>query len=215
MLAQSPTRVDEKDGSRSLEFKRVIDEKYGTQFYITSLDGKHTWRIPSRSGSGSSRRRALDLQPGPLKKRSAERELLGASGRDGRPGSAADAYLLRRGADQGRSSSNGKPDAPGSAQPRSGIASEKIEEQEFTAEDEKTLDELGIIYSVEVQQTPSGGWAWQCGREVGHVPVLLKEAIDFSYRARRDVYRRYSGPGRAQFRNRKAPRRTGSFDRAR
>ena len=22
------------------EFKRVIDEKYGTQFYITSLDGK-------------------------------------------------------------------------------------------------------------------------------------------------------------------------------
>src|ERR1035438_1490679 len=36
-----PTRVDEKGRLKvPAEFKRVIDEKYGTQFYITSLDGK-------------------------------------------------------------------------------------------------------------------------------------------------------------------------------
>ena len=36
-----PPRVDEKGRLKvPAEFKRVIDEKYGTQFYITSLDGK-------------------------------------------------------------------------------------------------------------------------------------------------------------------------------
>jgi MraZ protein len=36
-----PARVDEKGRLKvPVEFKRVIDEKYGTQFYITSLDGK-------------------------------------------------------------------------------------------------------------------------------------------------------------------------------
>jgi MraZ protein len=35
-----PTRVDEKGRLKvPAEFKRVIDEKYGLQFYITSLDG--------------------------------------------------------------------------------------------------------------------------------------------------------------------------------
>src|SRR6267154_2370561 len=36
-----PTRVDEKGRLKvHAEFKRLLDEKYGTQFYITSLDGK-------------------------------------------------------------------------------------------------------------------------------------------------------------------------------
>ncbi len=36
-----PTRVDDKGRLKvPAEFKRVIDEKYGTQFYITSLDGR-------------------------------------------------------------------------------------------------------------------------------------------------------------------------------
>src|SRR5260221_12029745 len=36
-----PTRVDEKGRLKvPAEFKRVIDEKYGQQFYITSLAGK-------------------------------------------------------------------------------------------------------------------------------------------------------------------------------
>ncbi|HUQ49559.1 MAG TPA: hypothetical protein VM056_02505 [Terriglobales bacterium] len=36
-----PARVDEKGRLKvPAEFKRTIDEKYGDQFYITSLDGK-------------------------------------------------------------------------------------------------------------------------------------------------------------------------------
>ncbi|HVZ60685.1 MAG TPA: division/cell wall cluster transcriptional repressor MraZ [Terriglobales bacterium] len=36
-----PTRVDEKGRLKvPADFKRVIDEKYGAQFYITSVDGK-------------------------------------------------------------------------------------------------------------------------------------------------------------------------------
>ena len=36
-----PTRVDEKGRLKiPAEFKRTVDEKYGAQFYITSLDGK-------------------------------------------------------------------------------------------------------------------------------------------------------------------------------
>src|SRR6201984_572762 len=37
----TPTRGDDKGRLKvPAEFKRVIDEKYGTQFYITSLDGR-------------------------------------------------------------------------------------------------------------------------------------------------------------------------------
>ncbi len=36
-----PTRIDEKGRLKvPAEFKRVIEEKYGERFYITSLDGK-------------------------------------------------------------------------------------------------------------------------------------------------------------------------------
>ena len=42
-----PTRVDEKGRLKvPAEFKRVIDEKYGNQFYITSLDGKSALVYP-------------------------------------------------------------------------------------------------------------------------------------------------------------------------
>src|ERR671923_2324752 len=42
-----PTRVDEKGRLKvPAEFKRVIDEKYGQQFYITSFDGKSAQIYP-------------------------------------------------------------------------------------------------------------------------------------------------------------------------
>src|SRR5581483_4503869 len=42
-----PTRVDEKGRLKvPAEFKRVIDEKYSTQFYITSVDGKSAQIYP-------------------------------------------------------------------------------------------------------------------------------------------------------------------------
>ncbi len=58
------TRVDEKGRLKvPADFKRVIDEKYGTQFYITSLDGKVAQVYPFEDGNGSSRSwRALDSQ---------------------------------------------------------------------------------------------------------------------------------------------------------
>src|SRR5207247_9450898 len=41
------TRVDEQCRLKvPAEFKRVVDEKYGTQFYITSLDGKSALIYP-------------------------------------------------------------------------------------------------------------------------------------------------------------------------
>src|SRR5215468_11845200 len=42
-----PTRVDEKGRLKvPAEFKRVIEEKYGAQFYITSFDGKSAQVYP-------------------------------------------------------------------------------------------------------------------------------------------------------------------------
>src|SRR3954447_15396761 len=42
-----PTRVDEKGRLKiPAEFKRVVDEKYGNQFYITSLDGTSAFVYP-------------------------------------------------------------------------------------------------------------------------------------------------------------------------
>ncbi len=42
-----PTRVDDKGRLKvPAEFKRVLDEKYGQQFYITSLDGKSAQVYP-------------------------------------------------------------------------------------------------------------------------------------------------------------------------
>src|SRR5438270_13880782 len=46
-----PTRVDEKGRLKvPSEFKRVIDEKYSTQFYITSSDGKVAQVYPFEEG---------------------------------------------------------------------------------------------------------------------------------------------------------------------
>jgi MraZ protein len=42
-----PTRVDEKGRLKlPADFKRVVEEKYGTQFYITSRDGKDAEIFP-------------------------------------------------------------------------------------------------------------------------------------------------------------------------
>ncbi len=87
-----PTRVDEKGRLKvPAEFKRVIDEKYSLQFYITSLDGKVAQVYPLIKGEVAV--------TGNL------------------------THLIVRNLEQYR---------------------REIEEEKFTAEDEKTLDELGI-----------------------------------------------------------------------
>jgi len=92
-----PTRVDEKGRLKvPAEFKRVIDEKYGTQFYITSLDGRVAQVYPFEEWERIEQKLAV----------------LGNL-----------TFLIIRNLEAFR---------------------QEIEEQPFTSEDEKTLDDLGI-----------------------------------------------------------------------
>jgi len=57
-----PTRVDEKGRLKvPAEFKRVIDEKYGQRFYITSLDGAIAQLYPFEEWEAIERK--LDALP--------------------------------------------------------------------------------------------------------------------------------------------------------
>jgi MraZ protein len=140
-----PTRVDEKGRLKvPAEFKRVIDEKYGTQFYITSLDGKVAQVYPFEEWERIERKLAGLSNFNPTKKK-----LLSMTGYWGQQvemdgqGRLLLPQLLR--------------DA---AQLKGDVAvvgfqtylevrnleayRKEIEAQSLTPEDESTLDELGI-----------------------------------------------------------------------
>ena len=69
-----PTRVDEKGRLKvPAEFKRVIDEKYGQQFYITSLDGKVAQVYPSEEWERIEQRLAGLSTFNPTKKKFLDR----------------------------------------------------------------------------------------------------------------------------------------------
>jgi transcriptional regulator MraZ len=126
------------------EFKRVIDEKYGQQFYITSLDGKVAQVYPFEEWERIEQKLAGLSTFNPTKKKFLDRvnyygqvvEMDG-QGRLLIPQILRDAaqikgevavlgnltYLIVRNLETFR---------------------KEIEEQSFTPEDEKTLDELGI-----------------------------------------------------------------------
>ena len=140
-----PTRVDEKGRLKvPAEFKRVIDEKYGTQFYITSLDGKvaqiypfEEWeqieqKLAGLSTFNPTKRKFLDRTnywgqqveidgQGRLLVPQLLREAAGLKGEVAVTGMLT--YLEVRNLEAYR---------------------REIEENKFTPEDEKTLDELGI-----------------------------------------------------------------------
>ncbi|HLB90548.1 MAG TPA: hypothetical protein VJK29_23025 [Terriglobales bacterium] len=140
-----PTRVDEKGRLKvPAEFKRVIDEKYGTQFYITSLDGKVAQVYPFEEWERIEQKLVGLSNFNPTKKKLLDRvnyygqmvEMDG-QGRVLMPQLLRDTaqikgevavlgnltYLVVRNLDALR---------------------KEIEEQPFTPEDEKTLDDLGI-----------------------------------------------------------------------
>jgi MraZ protein len=140
-----PTRVDEKGRLKvPAEFKRVIDEKYSTQFYITSLDGKVAQLYPFEEWERIEQKLAALPTFNPTKKK-----FLSTTGYWGQQvemdgqGRLLLPQLLR--------------DA---AQLKGEVAvvgfqtllevrnlqtyRKEIEEQAFTAEDGKTLDDLGI-----------------------------------------------------------------------
>ena len=140
-----PTRVDEKGRLKvPAEFKRVIDEKYNTQFYITSLDGKvgqvypfEEWerieqKLASLSTFNPTKKKFLDRTnywgqqvemdgQGRLLMPQLLRESAQIKGEVAVTGNLT--YLVVRNLEQYR---------------------REIEEDKFTPEDEKTLDELGI-----------------------------------------------------------------------
>ncbi len=140
-----PTRVDEKGRLKvPAEFKRVIDEKYGQQFYITSLDGKVAQIYPFEEWERIEQKLASLSTFNPTKKKFLDRvnyygQVVDMDGQ----GRLLIPQILR--------------DA---AQIKGEVAvlghltflvvrnleafRKEISEQAFTPEDEKTLDELGI-----------------------------------------------------------------------
>jgi len=140
-----PTRVDEKGRLKvPAEFKRLIDEKYGTQFYITSLDGKVAQVYPFEEWQRIEEKLARLSNFNPTKKKFLNRtnyygQLVEIDGQ----GRVLIPALLRETAKiQGEVAVVGNLTY---LEVQSIEAYRKdIEENPFTSDDEKTLDELGI-----------------------------------------------------------------------
>jgi MraZ protein len=140
-----PTRVDEKGRLKvPAEFKRVIDEKYSTQFYITSLDGKVAQMYPFEEWEQIEQKLAGLSTFNPTKKKFLSRvNYWGQQVEMDGQGRLLMPQLLRE-----------------SAQIKGEVAvigyqkylevrnleayRQEIQQEKFTPEDEKTLDELGI-----------------------------------------------------------------------
>jgi MraZ protein len=140
-----PTRVDEKGRLKvPAEFKRLIDEKYGTQFYITSLDGRVAQVYPFEEWQRIEQKLAALSNFNPTKKKFLNRtnyygQLVEIDGQ----GRVLIPALLRETAKiQGEVAVIGNLTY---LEVQSIEAYRKdIEENPFTSDDEKTLDELGI-----------------------------------------------------------------------
>jgi MraZ protein len=140
-----PTRVDEKGRLKvPAEFKRVIDEKYGAQFYITSLDGKVAQVYPSEEWERIEQKLASLSTFNPTKKKFLDRvnyygQMVEMDGQ----GRLLIPQLLRDNAQI-----KGEVAVLGNLTylivRNLELFRKEIEEQAFTAEDEKTLDDLGI-----------------------------------------------------------------------
>jgi MraZ protein len=140
-----PTRVDEKGRLKvPAEFKRLIDEKYGQQFYITSLDGKVAQVYPFEEWQRIEEKLARLSNFNPTKKKFLNRtnyygQLVEIDGQ----GRVLIPAILRETAEI-----KGEVAVVGNLtylEVQSIEAYKKdIEENPFTSDDEKTLDELGI-----------------------------------------------------------------------
>ncbi|MBI2682767.1 MAG: division/cell wall cluster transcriptional repressor MraZ [Acidobacteriales bacterium] len=139
-----PTRVDDKGRLKvPADFKRLIDEKYGTQFYITSRDGKVAELYPYEEWQRIEEKLARLSNFNPAKKNFLKRtnyfgQLVEMDGQ----GRLLLPQLLREAADlKGEVAVMGYLNY---LEVRN-LEAIKTEVQEpFSAEDEKTLDELGI-----------------------------------------------------------------------
>jgi MraZ protein len=140
-----PTRVDEKGRLKvPAEFKRVMDEKYGQQFYITSLDGKVAQVYPFEEWERIEQKLAGLSTFNPTKRKFLDRtNYWGQQVEIDGQGRLLMPQLLREAAGL-----KGEVAVTGMLthlEVRNLEAYRReIEENKFTPEDEKTLDELGI-----------------------------------------------------------------------
>jgi MraZ protein len=140
-----PTRVDEKGRLKvPAEFKRVIDEKYGQQFYITSLDGKVAQVYPFEEWERIEQKLAGLSSFNPTKKRFLDRtNYYGQQVEMDGQGRLLLPQLLREsGQIKGEVAVLGN--LTYLVVRNLELFKKEIEEEKFTADDEKTLDELGI-----------------------------------------------------------------------
>jgi MraZ protein len=140
-----PTRVDEKGRLKvPAEFKRVIDEKYGQQFYITSLDGKVAQVYPFEEWERIEQRLAGLSTFDPTKKKFLSKvnywgQLVEMDGQ----GRLLMPQLLRESAQiKGEVSVTGYQTYLEVRNLES--YRKQVEEDKFTSDDEKKLSELGI-----------------------------------------------------------------------
>src|SRR6266403_526368 len=140
-----PTRVDEKGRLKvPAEFKRVIDEKYGQQFYITSLDGKVAQVYPFEEWERIEQKLAGLSNFNPTKKKFLDRtNYYGQVVELDNQGRLLVPQLLREtGQIKGEVAVLGN--LTFLVVRNLELFKREIEEEKFTPEDEKTLDELGI-----------------------------------------------------------------------
>ena len=140
-----PTRVDEKGRLKvPSEFKRVIDDKYGTQFYITSLDGDVAQVYPFEEWERIEQKLAGLSTFNPTKKKFLSKtNYWGQAVEMDGQGRLLLPQLLREAARlKGEVAVTGYQTY---LEVRNLEAYQrKMQEEKFTPEDEKTLDELGI-----------------------------------------------------------------------
>jgi MraZ protein len=140
-----PTRVDEKGRLKiPAEFKRVIDEKYGQQFYITSLDGRVAQVYPFEEWERIEQKLAALSNFNPTKKKFLDRtNYYGQQVEMDGQGRLLLPQLLREsGQIKGEVAVLGN--LTFLVVRNLDLFKREIEEDKFTPEDEKTLDELGI-----------------------------------------------------------------------
>jgi MraZ protein len=140
-----PTRVDEKGRLKvPAEFKRVIDEKYGQQFYITSLEGDVAQVYPFEEWERIEQKLAALSNFNSAKKKFLSKvNYWGQAVEMDGQGRLLIPQLLRDAARiKGEVAVSGYQTY---LEVRNMEAyQQKVREEKFTPEDEKTLDELGI-----------------------------------------------------------------------
>ena len=140
-----PTRVDEKGRLKvPAEFKRVIDEKYGQHFYITSLDGRVAQVYPFEEWERIEQKLAWLSNFNPTKKKFLDRtNYYGQQVEMDGQGRLLLPQLLREaGQIKGEVAVLGN--LTYLVVRNLELFKIEIQEEKFTPEDEKTLDELGI-----------------------------------------------------------------------